>query len=41
MIYQAIFNHQNSTPLNCLIDKERNLVTYPDAIANIIYSTQK
>lgn len=40
-IHKRIFNHQNSTPLDGLIDKDGNLATHPEDIANVIHSTDQ
>lgn len=39
--HKRIFNSQNSTTLDCLIDKNGNLATHPYEIVNIVYSTQQ
>ena len=40
-IHKQIFNLQTTTPLDCLLDKDRTLPTHWEAIAKIIHSTQK
>lgn len=40
-IHRIIFNPQDASPLNCLVDKDENFATHLDEIAKVIHSIQE